>query len=491
MAFAQELRSLLQKRVVQLGALPCLLATLSWISFANRYSVKDPDLWWHLKVGDWIVTNVSVPHTGVFSRTAGEKPWVAYSWGYEVLLSLAHRWFGLFGLACFNMLVTIAVALTILWVLHRLSGRFWIAWALTLVGSYGFLYSLLPRPVFFTMMFYAVELTLLLEAQRAGSAKSLYWLIPLFAVWANVHIQFIYGLAVLGLFVGLQAIEQIVDRLRLRIAWLEYRPLPLSRSFVILFASGVVTCIGPYGYHLYRVLIEYSHSHVPYTIIMELQALQFRVASHYVLLFLVAAGFYAVGWRTRLDLFKFALLIVSSVIAFRTSRDAWFVCITAIAFIADRPNVEGPAERLFRWQEAIAVAIASLFLVTLLARNYDFNTRGLDLAISDTYPVDAANFIRKAQLSGPLYNQLNWGGFLIWYLPQYPVAIDGRNDLYGDEMDARAFKTEQGDYRFDPYLKNANLVILPTETSLALLLMNNPQFRLVYQDQIASVFVRQ
>src|SRR5512146_3078604 len=117
MALVQELRSLTQKRVVQLGALPCLMAALAWISLVNQYSVKDPDVWWHLKVGDWIVANSAVPHTGIFSRTANEKLWVAYSWGYEILLSRAHAWFGLLGLASFNMLVTLAVACTIFWVL--------------------------------------------------------------------------------------------------------------------------------------------------------------------------------------------------------------------------------------------------------------------------------------------------------------------------------------------------------------------------------------
>lgn len=52
-----------------------------------KFSVVDNDIWLHLKVGDWIVEHSSVPHTGILSRTTADRPWAAYSWFYELLLS--------------------------------------------------------------------------------------------------------------------------------------------------------------------------------------------------------------------------------------------------------------------------------------------------------------------------------------------------------------------------------------------------------------------
>lgn len=63
-----------------------------------KYIVRAPDIWWHLKVGDWIFENCAVPHNGIFSLTARNRPWVAHSWGYEVILSRVYHWFGLMGL---------------------------------------------------------------------------------------------------------------------------------------------------------------------------------------------------------------------------------------------------------------------------------------------------------------------------------------------------------------------------------------------------------
>jgi hypothetical protein len=77
-------------RWIQLGALIALLGGIGIYSLREKYCVTDFDTWWHLKVGDWIIRNSALPHTGILSRTAAERAWVAYSWGYEVLLSLAY-----------------------------------------------------------------------------------------------------------------------------------------------------------------------------------------------------------------------------------------------------------------------------------------------------------------------------------------------------------------------------------------------------------------
>src|SRR5271169_4406652 len=148
MSTFQEMRGLLRLRGVQLFALSFLLILVATIAFTAQTTVRDPDIWWHLKTGDWIVQHHAVPYTGIFSRTAADHTWIAYSWGYEVLMSCAYAWFGLIGFAMFGILLTMAVTFALFWMLHRLSGSFWIAWLLALIGSFAFLFSLMPRPVF-------------------------------------------------------------------------------------------------------------------------------------------------------------------------------------------------------------------------------------------------------------------------------------------------------------------------------------------------------
>lgn len=492
MSALQELRGLLKLRGLQLLALSLLLIVLASITFRARLAVRDPDLWWHLETGNWIVQHHAFPHVGIFSRTAATRPWVAYSWGYEVPLSRAYAWFGLVGSALFGILLTAAVAFVLFWMLYRLSRDFWLAWILTLIGSFVFLFSLMPRPVFVTMILFMVTLTFLLQSQRTGSMRLLWWLPLIFVLWANIHIQFIYGLAIVGLFMGVNLLQRLASSAGFELDLLQPPTLPLSGLIGLTFACFAATFLGPYTYHLYHVVGEYASEPVPYLMIEELQALTFKRTEHYVLLLLTSAAFFAVGWPRKLDLFKLSLLVVATVVTFRSARDAWFVSICAVLFLADLRSRQGSLKPVLKLPELAGVAAILAIGMLLIARNTGFNTRDLDRVISREYPVDAANFIRQNSFSGPLYNNLDWGGFLIWYLPQYPVAIDGRTNLYGDQMNLLMYRSSGGDeaYTSDPYLNEAGLVLLSNKLPLTQLLTIDSRFRVVYRDQLAVVFAR-
>jgi hypothetical protein len=492
MSAAHELRELLQRRPLQLLVLAGLLTAVAARALYLKFCVLDLDIWWHLKVGDWIVAHHAVPHTGILSRVAADRPWVAYSWGYEVLLSFAYRWFGLVGIGIYGVLLTLAVAYSIYWMALRLSGRFWWACALAAITCSAFLYNLMPRPVFFSMTLFTVTLALILEANRSGRVQLLYWLPPLFLLWANLHIQFLYGLFLVGLLFGVNLLQFIARRLSITPSFVVPPTLPTTTLGAIFAGCFVATCIGPYSFHLYVVIAEYSKAKVPYMMIRELQAINFRAGSHYVQLLLTGAGFFALGWQKKIDPFKLALLIVASVVSFRTMRDSWFICISAAACIADFPAPETVWRKTDTWLEKSGVAAFVAVALVLVARDADFNQRGFDRAISSMYPVKALNYLRQHPAPGPLYNTLDWGGFLTWYMPDYPVAIDGRNDLYGDDLDRLFFETENGaeSYATDPYLSEAGVVLLQKSQPLAGLLLSDPRFSLVYQDQLAAVFVK-
>lgn len=483
----------LRNRWLQLSALTALLAGIGFQALRLKFGVLDYDVWWHLKVGDWIVANSALPHTGILSRTAANLPWVAYSWGYELLLSRAYAWFGLIGIAAFGVALTVGVAFSVYWMLRRLSGRFWLACLLAGFTCSAFLFNGMPRPVFFSQMFFCITLALLLRAQHLGQIKLLYWLPLLFFLWANLHIQFIYGLFAIGLFVGINIAQRVLALLGCKPALLGEPVLPPRPLAIVLALCVFATILGPNLYHPYVVVLAYTKAKFTYSIISELQPLTFRGYSHFAELFLVAGGFYAVGWRKKLDLFKLALLAVAAMVAFRTMRDAWFACFSAAACIADFPTPEPSGHRAESWLEKSGVLAAASVLLLIAAPAADFNQRGLDRAISANYPVNAVNFLRRNPVPGPLYNNLNWGGFLMWYLPELPVAIDGRNDLYGDDLDRLFYFSEAAfpSYANDPYLNNAGVVILDSQLPLAKVLTIDPRFRLLYHDAIATVFARQ
>jgi hypothetical protein len=111
--------------------------------------------------------------------------------------------------------------------------------------------------------------------------------------------------------------------------------------------------------------------------------------------------------------------------------------------------------------------------------------------------VKACDFIRANQLPGPLFNTYYWGGFLMWYLPEYPVSIDGRLSLYGDEINERYFKVTGGDQRLetDPRFVGARIILFERSSAVIKALTTLPafhdQFRVAYEDNVATVLVRQ
>jgi hypothetical protein len=483
----------LRNKWVQLSALVVFLSSIGINALHLKYAVRDPDLFWHLKVGDWIVEHSALPHSGILSRTAGNLPWVAYSWGYEVLLSMSYSALGLVGVGIFGVALTVLVAFSLFWMLERLSDQFWLAGILTAIACSAFLFNGMPRPMFISEMLYAVTLTLLLEAQRRGRIQLLYWLPLIFFLWANLHIQFIYGLFVVGLFVGTNLLQRILSTFNFDPGQLLSPVLPLKSLLAILALCLVATLVGPNFYKPYLVVLSYSKAKFTYSVISELQPLSFRGYSHFAELFLAFAGFYTVGWRTKLDLFKLTLLTFATVVAFRTMRDAWFLCFSAVACIADYSEDAPSSEHTTSaWRDLGIVTAAVLLILFAAAPATDFNMRTIDRSISADYPVNAINFLRRNPVPGPLYNNLTWGGFLMWYLPELPVAIDGRNDLYGDDLDKLFYESESAfpSYATDPYLDEAGVVILDSKLPLAKILTIDPRFNLVYHDDIATVFAR-
>ena len=91
---------------------------------------------------------------------------------------------------------------------------------------------------------------------------------------------------------------------------------------------------------------------------------------------------------------------------------------------------------------------------------------------------------------GPIYNHLNWGGYLIWRLPEYPVTMDGRTNLHGDERIERSERTWSGKgYRWsDPEFQMARIIVADRTTALAEILRLDPEFERIYDDPVAVVF---
>jgi hypothetical protein len=499
----------LRHRVLEFAALFCLLTTTQLQVMANHFAraVIDPDFFWHVRVGDWILTTGHFPVTGIFSQHE-RLAWVAYSWGFEVPLALAVRNFGLAALPV-SLAIFRALLLFVLFaVLLRISRRFWPSWMLTVVASLPLSDVMVLRPVMFTMLFFVLELALILEARSKRSERPLYGIPLLLLVWANTHIQFVYGLFVLTLFIGSELISKaatklsgdfnddasrtIASKLRAAVQQTSTTATPL-RLITIWSASVLATLIGPYWGRAYITVFHYVFWTQQYNEISEMISLAFRGANDYCVLLLLIAACFAVA-RKRLDLFSVSLLISAALVSFRARRDEWFVTIAACAFIAESISHAVADERKRRFaprpEHFVALLLAGVAALSYAA-HVGLTLQNIVPNIEGMYPLAATEYVRSNHLKGPIYNSFDWGGFLIYNLRGYPVSIDGRYDLYGPELYERASNTQNAiNWQNDPDLAAANLILMKNDLPLVGALKADPNYKLVYSDNVSAVFVR-
>ncbi len=447
--------------------------------------VNDPDIWWHLRAGQWICEHQALPVTDPFSQWGADKPWIAYSWLFEVLVYRLYEAFGLTGILMYRVAMSLAVVAALHRLVRRRQPHLLVATLLTAAASLAMAPMFTERPWLFTILFCTLTLDVLLDL-RDGRAGRGIWLLPLvYALWANLHIQFVYGLLFLGLACLAFPFRSAAKG--------ENAPCGRCGELTCCLLTGLcllATLANPYHVRLYGVVLEYATQPGPLRYVNELRALEFREAPDWVVLLLGTAAVFALGWRRRVSSFEVLLLVSTGFFAFRCRRDVWFLVLVAAAILASQPLPlsSKPQTRPSCWAAATTLLAG---LIGLLFWQRGLSEENLHRRVADVFPVEAAAALAEHGYCGPLFNDFDWGGFLIWALPQLPVALDGRTNLHGDERIIRIGNTYSvgPGWRDDPDLESAGIVLTDNRCPLSRVLVLDDRFQLVHEDAVARVFV--
>jgi hypothetical protein len=462
-----------------------ILFGASALMCVHAANATDFDLGWHLRTGEWILQHHAVPQTDPFSGTLAGKPWQAYSWLFEVLLTKLVQNLGLVGIVAYTGSMVMAITIALYHLVRRLQGDFSLAVLLTFVTGFSLAHLYTPRPWMFTILFFALELNILMHARRTGRVRELAWLPLIFCLWANIHIEYIDGLLVLGLAFAESILAHWWSAAETRV-----KPGWMAGA---LFVSVLATLANPYGWRVYGVVFDYG-SRLAATgsalnRVSELQAIPFRDISDFLILTLALASAAALAWHRRLVVFETGLLIFAAVVSFRSQRDIWVIATVSAVILASRVVVASRAViRVPKFAAALAVVAAGL-IVFAGFRLMRVNNAMLQAQIEKTLPAKAVKAIQAGGYTGLVYDDYNWGGYLIWALKQ-PVVIDGRASFYGDERIDRSIRTWTGqkDWASDPGLRASSIVIGPANEALTQLLRTDSRYQLIYEDKMAAVF---
>ena len=338
-----------------------------------------------------------------------------------------------------------------------------------------------------------------MTAGRTGNRRLLLWLAPLFCLWANVHIQFTMGLAILGLAVA----ESLAVRVfSIKLADDDSSRVPLGWMFFVFVLCMAATLVNPYGWRLYAVAVQLlGQSAQLCSVIDELQAMSFRIGANWLVLAVAVGAAFAMGWRRRIRLLLPLLFVMAAYFSFKSERELWFVLLVGLASLAYVCPKATPLQTVaIRWSKWATAATVSLMIAAAFV---SMQEPVLQQKVAAEFPARAVRFVRKQladrvlSFAGPLnetilFNSFGWGGYLMYYLPELPVSIDGRTMVHGQDRVLRHADTLGGKegWRDDPELCEARLVVLPRRKVLASLLRLDPRFDVVYEDKVAVVFLR-
>ena len=476
--------------------------------------IRDPDFWWHLRAGELILDRHGLLSTDPFTYTASSHHWVMHEWLTEVLFALLHRAGGV------ALVVTLLSVVTWLGLLciharsvlprdddplapaprpHYLAVGGGLVCAVVAGNPiWG------PRAQMITFALTALLLWLVDRHLHRGG-RAVWWLVPLFLVWSNLHSGFILGIGLLVVVIGAE-----VGGRALRL-WGTAPVAHLRSLLAVLGACLVTVVINPNGPGIYLYPFETQGSGEQQQLIAEWHSPDFHDPAVRVfgLMLLSLAVMVVVTRRVRPR--DGLLALVTTALSLQSERHiALFIAAATPLWIdqADRtgrvvlgrlrrghPRATAPAApppRVFRlaaWSVLGALSLGWLAFSLLPAATVKEDS----LTYAQDYPVCAARWLLASPGGLRIFNQYGEGGYLASRLSPHGdrVFIFGDAALMGDDLLRVYSEVETVQPQWNSVITDAgtDLVVFDTGTPLVDLLAASPRWTEVYRDPRTAAFV--
>ena len=481
----------IQSRFWRAVSFPMVLAaTLVALAFATaRLNLPDPDVWWHIAVGEELLATGQWPTQDIYSFTAAGHEWMAYEWLGEVVVALAAGWAGFTSLTILLIVLCSFLLLLIYGYAYVVTGHSKAAflatvlvWPLTAV-----VYTL--RPQLIGYIFLTITLVCL-ESFRRGQRKAL-WVLPfLFLIWVNTHGTFIFGLFLVGWF----WLSGLVDFERGGVKAAPLRREARRTLLLVFVASVLVLPLTPYGtrvaaYPFQMALLQPTN----FANIIEWQPAPFELVlgKYFLLLILAFLGLQLIRPATY-RLYDSGLFFLTLYMACVHRRFLVFFAIALAPLLATQLLARLPDYQRAKDKYALNVAMLILVVVGMVA--YFPGPEKLEATVAERFPRGAVEYLEENPVPGPMLNEYAYGGYLIWARrPNPQVFVDGRVDFYeymgvfGDylSMTRLASNTQFLLLKYD-----VQACLLERDAPLTTLLSALPEWERVYADEVSTIFVR-
>jgi hypothetical protein len=446
----------------------------------GNHLLIDPDTMWQITIGQWILDHHTVPETDIYSFTMRGQPWISTQWLAQVLFAKAHAiagWTGPVVLAASTVAVTFALLAKFLGRrLNESTTLVFIAAALALTVPH-----LLARPHVLAMPVMVAWVGGMVAAADRRAAPS-FWLLPLMALWANLHGGFVFGLVLVGP-VALDAVvsADAASRKSLALRWTAFG-----------VGALIAACCTPYGWNSLLASQKILGLGGALPLIMEWKPADFGSIGAFEICLLLGIGL-ALLRGFELPPLRIVLLLGLLHMALAQSRAAENLALLAPMVLAAPlarqfgGGADGTARSAGSPQALLYIGSAVLLVAGVLAfaslHRFEPNVR--------QSPAAAVAALKKMNFTR-VFNDYDFGGYLI--ANGVATFIDGRTELFGekffvDHNAASGLMEPENLFRLlDEYKIEATL--MRTQSAATKLLDHMDGWQKVYSDDIATIHVR-
>jgi hypothetical protein len=398
-------------------------------------ALRDPDVWWHLAMGNLIRAH-GIPAHEPFTFLGAPNPWVGQQWGYEVLLSwmfAAGAWLPMLVMGLVATAALVAAVRSIPRSL-RVPGPFPAAAVLLSAGVAGTFLGVRGQVI--TLLGTGLVLWILAR-WREGSTRWVWALPPLFLVWANLHAGFVNGIGVVVLVALTVAVWRRVHP--------GAEPSARLRPLLLALVAGVVaTLVNPAGVHLYPYILDTFTNPALTNGITEWMSPDFHLTA--LRLFEVEAVLLVALWIAgrRPDPVDVVLGIATLAMALQAQRNVALFAVVAAPQLAryawqawtswsSRPRIAAlsrPRPALPALLMAVAVVVVAVVAhVVPISR-----ATAVSADEASSFPVAATDYVAAHHAGERIYSLYEWGGYLADRFPtQRTVFIYGESAVFGSD----------------------------------------------------------
>jgi hypothetical protein len=466
----------------------------------------DSDLYWHLSAGRWMAENNKPLLMDPFSYTRVNQEWINHSWLSEVILFQLYRFGGWMALSIFVGIIAV-VSMGLLYT--QMKGPAIFRAFIIVLGCIPASLVWSPRPQVISLLF--LSLLSLLLSRFNQQRKKIIWFLPLlFCFWGNLLGGYVLGIILYGIWVGGYWVDY----------FLEYKALPKwehNEYYLVLFAgflSILALMVNPNSVNILLISFKTVIVESLRNLVSEWSSPDFHVITQQSIIWVLAIVIvsFAIN-KERISTFDVVSIIIFFYMALVSRRNFGPFALVAVPVIgrsfwlgisglnwnkkdkaAAIQEPSGVSKESHPWVKYLINSfIATVLIFIAVVKPYLVSHPILvDAYTHQQFPVSAYEYWQaiKGVNTGELLSEYNWGGYIIWADKQSPVFLDGRTDLYGDEVILEWVSLVQAENGYKNLLEKYNIhaVMLMPDRPLVNTL-KQAGWLIEYQDPMAVLLV--